>query len=171
MGVLLSFALIIFHVLLANGQNTYCDISGVCGPNGNCDLNTSPACVCLNGFTAKSPSGWDSMVYTQGCVRNKPLNCSTDGFVKYSVFKEPNGTYWSSQSLTDQDCKGRCLRNCSCVAYTTGSGCKLWSGNLFNVRVIAEGGQDLYIRMAASELGVRYFPFSSLYQVIMLVYC
>ncbi|XP_057728587.1 G-type lectin S-receptor-like serine/threonine-protein kinase SD1-1 [Arachis stenosperma] len=30
-------------------------------------------------------------------------------------------------------------------------GCKLWNGDLFDVRLLKQGGQDLYIRMPASE--------------------
>ncbi|RDX61597.1 G-type lectin S-receptor-like serine/threonine-protein kinase SD1-1, partial [Mucuna pruriens] len=136
-------------------DDSYCSYHRVCGSNGNCDLNRAPACVCIEGFTPKSQSGWDSMDYTQGCVRKKALNCTTDGFVKYGVFQEPSGTYFLlNQSLGEDGCKERCFSNCSCVAYTTtGSGCKLWSGDLFDVRVINGGGKDLYIRMPASEIG------------------
>ncbi|TKY49016.1 G-type lectin S-receptor serine/threonine-protein kinase SD1-1 [Spatholobus suberectus] len=137
-------------------DDSYCSYHRVCGANGNCDLTRAPACVCLEGFTPKSLSGWDSMDYTQGCVRNKALNCTTDDFVKYGVFQEPSGTYiWLNQSLGDGGCKERCMRNCSCVAYTTDSGCKLWTGHLFDVRVIKGGEQDFYIRMPASELGTE----------------
>ena len=135
-------------------NDTHSDYLGVCGPNGNCDLNQSPACVCLDGFTPESPSGFDSMDYTQGCVRKKALNCTADVFVKYDVFQEPSGTYsLLNQSLGEEGCKEKCLSNCSCMAYTMGS-CKLSSGDLYDVRVIKEGGQDLYIRMPASEEGM-----------------
>ena len=182
MEVLLTFMLITVHVLFpytsvstssadtlsqqhqnvpsqgnSPSNDTYCDYPGVCGPNANCDLNQSPACVCLDGFTPKSPSGFDSMDYTQGCVRNKALNCTTDVFVKYAVLHEPSGTYsLLNQSLGEEGCKEKCLSNCSCMGYfTTGiSGCKLWSGDLFDIRVINEGGQDLYFRMPASEEGM-----------------
>ncbi|KAK7324625.1 hypothetical protein VNO77_28341 [Canavalia gladiata] len=97
-------------------DDSYCSYHRVCGANGNCDINKAPPCVCLEGFIPNSTKGWNAMDYTQGCVRNKALNCATDGFNKY------------------------------------GSGCKLWTGDLFDVRVIKGGGQDLYIRMPASEL-------------------
>ncbi|KAJ1375997.1 S-locus glycoprotein domain [Sesbania bispinosa] len=135
-------------------DDSYCSYHRVCGANGNCDLTKAPACVCLDGFTPKSPSGWDSLDYSQGCEREKALNCSTTNvFFKYGVFQEPSGTYsLLNQSLAEEDCRAKCLSNCSCVAYTIRNGCKLWTGDLFDVRVI-NGGQDLYIRMpAASEL-------------------
>ncbi|RWR88167.1 S-locus glycoprotein [Cinnamomum micranthum f. kanehirae] len=56
------------------------------------------------------------------------------------------------------ECKEECLKNCSCTAYATanvsgeGGGCVLWYGNLTDVKVYSDQGQDLYIRVAASEL-------------------
>ncbi|KAF6150124.1 hypothetical protein GIB67_009644 [Kingdonia uniflora] len=53
----------------------------------------------------------------------------------------------------------KCLKNCSCMAYTNtnissgGSGCVIWPGNLVDIRKFKDAGQDLYIRMPASELG------------------
>ena len=53
----------------------------------------------------------------------------------------------------------KCLNNCSCMAYTNsdirgnGSGCILWFGDLVDIRQYTEDGQDLYIRMASSEIG------------------
>jgi hypothetical protein len=52
-----------------------------------------------------------------------------------------------------------CTKNCSCIAYTNldiregGSGCLLWFSDLIDIRRLNENGQDIYIRMAASELG------------------
>ncbi|RYQ97036.1 hypothetical protein Ahy_B08g093012 [Arachis hypogaea] len=56
------------------------------------------------------------------------------------------------------DCRDKCLRNCSCVAYANsdirgeGSGCALWFGDLNDLRILPDAGQDLYIRVPASEL-------------------
>ena len=52
-----------------------------------------------------------------------------------------------------------CLKNCSCTAYASfdvrggGSRCLLWFGSLIDTREFSEGGQDLYITMATTELG------------------
>ncbi|CAL9006085.1 unnamed protein product [Prunus brigantina] len=61
-----------------------------------------------------------------------------------------------------KECNGLCLNNCSCTAYANldiregGTGCLLWFGNLTDMaQFTSGGGQDLYVRMAASELGVR----------------
>ncbi|KAL8257663.1 hypothetical protein R6Q59_029704 [Mikania micrantha] len=51
-----------------------------------------------------------------------------------------------------------CKNNCSCTAYANpiitpgGVGCLLWFGDLIDVRVFPQNGQDLYVRLAASEL-------------------
>ncbi len=51
------------------------------------------------------------------------------------------------------------MKNCSCTAYSNldirgeGSGCLVWFGNLVDITVMTEGGQDFYVRMAASEIG------------------
>jgi hypothetical protein len=61
--------------------------------------------------------------------------------------------------MTLKECEGMCLKNCSCTAYASldvrggGSGCLLWFGSLIDTREFSKGGQDLYIRMAATELG------------------
>lgn len=58
-----------------------------------------------------------------------------------------------------KDCEAACLRNCSCTAFanTEASGCVAWFGNLLDIRVHNGVGEDLYIRMAASELGKSLF--------------
>lgn len=56
-----------------------------------------------------------------------------------------------------KDCRAKCLKNCSCTAYTfsdirgKGSGCAIWFGDLIDIKLFHAGGQDLYIRMSASE--------------------
>ncbi|KAI0529642.1 hypothetical protein KFK09_002196 [Dendrobium nobile] len=48
--------------------------------------------------------------------------------------------------------------NCSCLAYASanisvgGSGCITWGTELIDLRQFVDGGQDFYIRLAASEL-------------------
>nr|POE92705.1 receptor-like serine/threonine-protein kinase sd1-8 [Quercus suber] len=137
----------------------YCDSYGPCGANGNCILTASPVCQCLKAFKPKSPELWSLMEWSQGCVRNKPLSCHTDGFVKFVDLKLPDTTYsWVNKSMSLEECRVKCLKNCSCMAYTNsdisggGSGCAIWFGDLMDIRQFLAGGQDLYIRMSASEL-------------------
>ncbi|KAL7249461.1 hypothetical protein ACSBR1_011622 [Camellia fascicularis] len=74
----------------------------------------------------------------------------------------PYGSYtrysWFNKSMTLRECKMVCLKNCSCTAYTNldirggGSGCLLWFDELIDMREFSANGQDIYIRMASSEL-------------------
>ncbi|KAM3696571.1 hypothetical protein ACB098_06G050100 [Castanea mollissima] len=137
----------------------YCDYYGLCGSNGNCIISGSPVCQCLQGFKPKLPEKWSLMDWSQGCVRNKPLSCHKDGFLKFVDLKWPDTTYsWVNQSMSLNECRAKCLNNCSCMAYTnsdirgSGSGCAMWFGDLMDIRQFPSGGQDLYIRMLASEL-------------------
>ncbi|KAI9093286.1 hypothetical protein K1719_027300 [Acacia pycnantha] len=140
----------------------YCDTYGLCGPNGNCIISEWPVCRCLKGFTPKSPQDGNSVDWTEGCVRNKPLNCSEkykDGFIKLTAMKVPDTTQtWLDETMNLEQCRRKCLENCSCTTYTNsdvrggGSGCALWFGDLIDVTYQASGGQDLYVRMDASEL-------------------
>ncbi|KAK8622824.1 hypothetical protein V6N13_117724 [Hibiscus sabdariffa] len=59
-----------------------------------------------------------------------------------------------------KECTDRCLRNCSCMAYTnldvtTGSGCVMWFGDLIDIKQLESEGQDLYIRVSASETELK----------------
>ncbi|QHN95910.1 G-type lectin S-receptor-like serine/threonine-protein kinase At4g27290 isoform X1 [Arachis hypogaea] len=140
----------------------FCEQYGVCGPNGNCDLSKLPAqaCDCLRGFRPKSPEEWNRQNRSDGCLRDKPLNCGGDKFVKYEKMKVPDtvNCWYLNESMNLDECRTKCLGNCSCVAYTNsdirgeGSGCALWSGDLYDLRILPDAGQDLYIRVPASEL-------------------
>ncbi|GKA26816.1 putative S-locus glycoprotein domain-containing protein [Tanacetum coccineum] len=67
-----------------------------------------------------------------------------------------NAVYSGNMSV--QDCEVACKNNCSCTAYANpnvtpgGVGCLRWFGELTDVRVYPQNGQDLYVRLAASEL-------------------
>ncbi|KAK9209467.1 hypothetical protein WN944_001833 [Citrus x changshan-huyou] len=140
-----------------------CDTYNLCGAYGICSISKSPICQCLIGFKPKSE------VYverSQGCVRTKPLNYSRrDGFVKFNDLKLPDSTSsWVSKSMNLNECREKCSDNSSCMAYTNsdirgeGSGCAMWFGDLIDIRYFQDGGQDLYIRMSASELETKGEP-------------
>ncbi|CAL5335846.1 unnamed protein product [Camellia sinensis] len=101
-----------------------------------------------------------------GCVRRTPLNCSAngDGFLKYSGVKLPDTrNSWFNLSMTLTECETMCLKDCSCMAYVNldisrRRGCLLWFDELVDIREFSQNGQDLYIRMAASELGNALSP-------------
>jgi hypothetical protein len=137
-----------------------CANYGFCGAHSSCDVEKSPVCGCLERFLPKSPNNWDSMDWTDGCVRRTPLNCSVgDGFLKYVGLKLPDtSSSWFDKTMSLKECEGLCMKNCSCTAYSNldirgeGSGCLVWFGNLVDITVMTEGGQDFYVRMAASEI-------------------
>lgn len=151
----------------------YCDTYGLCGPQGTCILSDSPVCQCLQGFKPKSPQKWNSMDWSEGCVRNIELKCeqSKVGFMKLSGLKVPDTVHtWLDETIGLEQCRKNCLNNCSCMAYANsdirgqGSGCAMWFGDLVDIRQFSVGGQELYIRMDASELGRLHFFVFSIYK-------
>ncbi|KAK6120846.1 hypothetical protein DH2020_045411 [Rehmannia glutinosa] len=69
---------------------------------------------------------WDSGNWTSGCVRRVPLSCEgnngitnggreEDGFLRLPRMKMSG--YSDRWSGTEDQCEGRCLSNCSCIAY------------------------------------------------------
>jgi hypothetical protein len=158
----------IMDMLYSKIPADYCDHYGLCGINGYCSSTNSPTCECLKGFKPKFPEKWNSMDWSQGCVRNQPLNCINDGFVLVANLKVPDTTYTLvDESIGLDQCRGKCLNNCSCMAYTNtnisgaGTGCVMWFGDLIDIKLIPVGGQGLYIRMPASELGENFINFTN----------
>ncbi|KAK1257123.1 G-type lectin S-receptor-like serine/threonine-protein kinase [Acorus gramineus] len=137
-----------------------CDTYGLCGPYGICNMDTIPICNCLNGFSPKSPSDWNLREAKGGCVRNTKLGCGEggDGFSKLSDVKLPDASNVTvNETMGLDECARKCLMDCSCTAYATsnissGIGCLNWVGELIDSRVFPRGGQDLYVRLAASDL-------------------
>ncbi|XP_059661596.1 G-type lectin S-receptor-like serine/threonine-protein kinase At4g27290 isoform X1 [Cornus florida] len=139
-----------------------CDFYGLCQAYGSCSIGNSPVCGCLDKFMPRYPKDWDTADWSGGCVRRTPLDChnaSSNGFLKYSGVKLPDTRYsWFNRSMTLKECETVCLKNCTCMAYANidvtagGSGCFLWFDDLIDIREVPEVGQDIYIRMASSEL-------------------
>ncbi|XP_008226742.2 PREDICTED: uncharacterized protein LOC103326305 [Prunus mume] len=137
-----------------------CDHYGFCGANGNC-IGENPVCQCLKGFKPKSQEKWNLADWSLGCVRNKPLSCQKtdkDGFLKLVGLKLPDTTHsWVNKSMNLKECRAECLNNCSCMAYRSsdirgGTGCAIWFGDLIDTTQALTSGQEIYIRMSASEL-------------------
>ncbi|KAL7175487.1 hypothetical protein ACSBR2_029146 [Camellia fascicularis] len=154
----------------------YCDTYNLCGPNGNCQIENSPACGCLNNFVPRNETEWRNGYYSNGCVRRTPLDCHNgDDFLKYSRYKMPDTrNSWFDRNMTLGECKMKCLENCSCTAYTNldirgdGSGCLIWFNELIDMREFSEDGPDIYLRMASSEL-VRLVGFNGKKREIVVV--
>jgi hypothetical protein len=141
-----------------------CDAVNPCGANGVCDTNGFPVCSCLRGFAPRSPEAWALRDNRAGCARATPLDCGngTDGFAVVPHAKVPDTTaVVLDLAASLADCRERCLGNCSCTAYASANlsaafgrrGCVMWSGALADLRVYPSFGQDLYVRLAAADLG------------------
>ncbi|CAI0375548.1 unnamed protein product [Linum tenue] len=143
-------------MITATAQVDQCENYALCGAFAGCQVYTSTICSCLNGFLPKSPADWNYTTWSDGCVRRTPLDCNrNDGFLKYAGIKVPDtssSSYNRNTSLTE--CAGLCLGNCSCTAYASldirngGSGCLRWFGDLIDIRGLAEGGQNLYVKIS-----------------------
>ncbi|KAG0527647.1 hypothetical protein BDA96_06G251100 [Sorghum bicolor] len=143
-----------------------CDDYAKCGAFGLCNVNTASTlfCSCVVGFSPVNPSQWSMRESGGGCRRNVPLECgngtTTDGFRVVRAVKLPDTDNTTvDMGATLEQCRARCLANCSCVAYAAadirgggdGSGCVMWTDAIVDVRYV-DKGQDIYLRLAKSEL-------------------
>ncbi|KAK4491700.1 hypothetical protein RD792_002466 [Penstemon davidsonii] len=138
-----------------------CDIYGTCGPFGSCNVRDSPICSCIRGFEPVNREEWESGNWTNGCARRRQLQCSIsnntngnrDGFLRLKFTKVPDFAE-HFQTRQPDDCRTRCLSNCSCIAYAhdPGIGCMSWSGPLVDFQRFNGVGIDLFIRLESSEL-------------------
>ena len=146
-----------------------CDSYNLCGVYGNCIIGET--CNCLKGFKPKSQERWNPDEWSKGCERTTQLSCHDKdkiGFFKFVGLKLPDTTYsWVNASMNLEECKVKCLNDCNCTAYSNsdirngGSGCAIWYGDLFDIKQVSANGQDangqdLYVRMLASDLGMCY---------------
>ncbi|KAK0600096.1 hypothetical protein LWI29_011557 [Acer saccharum] len=137
-----------------------CDNYAQCGAYAICNINNFPVCTCFETFKPKSEQQWNVLNWTAGCVRKALLDCQRgdDGFLKIEALKLPDTSHSRAEkNISLVECEKSCLKNCSCTAYATldiisGSGCLLLFTDLMDIKEIL-GGQDLYVRIAASELG------------------
>ncbi|KAL3639894.1 hypothetical protein CASFOL_014862 [Castilleja foliolosa] len=139
-----------------------CDQYGRCGPNGICRIDKPVKCECLKGFAPRLETEWDFQDWSNGCSRIRPLNCENgDGFLEIKKVKYPDTLeFWLNTSMSLEECRAKCLRNCNCTAYANpyvdngGRGCLMWFGDLIDTREHppAHGKQNIYIRLPASEL-------------------
>ncbi|KAI6704881.1 hypothetical protein NL676_007843 [Syzygium grande] len=143
--------------------NDSCDEYAKCGPNAVCTIGDARICSCLTGYTPKLPQEWAMLVWSSGCIKKKPLNCPKgEGFEKLHGVKVPHMlSYWVNTSMSLGECRAKCLKNCTCTAYTNtdivgkGSGCLLWYGDLLDIRKLIQSSsnQNVFIRVMASDLG------------------
>nr|VUE13620.1 At421370-like [Capsella orientalis] len=133
-----------------------CDLYKICGPYSYCDVNTSPRCNCIQGFDPKNQEQWDLSNGVSGCVRRTRLSCREKRFLRLKKMKLPvTMDAIVDRKIGKKECKKRCLTNCNCTAYANvdRSGCLIWTGEFLDIRNYGLEGQDLYVRVAASDLG------------------
>ncbi|XP_042059084.1 G-type lectin S-receptor-like serine/threonine-protein kinase At4g27290 [Salvia splendens] len=160
----------IYHYVMNPGKDKWnpvypfprdeCDEYGYCGPNGLCAVENSQRCECFKGFVPKFADKWGVRDWSGGCRKISALNCeSGDGFLEVRGVKSPDLlSYWLNASMSLDECKDECLKNCSCSAcanpYITngGTGCVMWFGDLLDTRELpaANGFQNVYIRVPLS---------------------
>ncbi|TKY49024.1 G-type lectin S-receptor serine/threonine-protein kinase [Spatholobus suberectus] len=133
-----------------------CDYYEKCGAYASCNVNNVPPCDCLDGFVHKTAH------INAVCVRRTSLSCHGDGFLKFSGLKLPDTERsWYDRNISHEDCRTLCMKNCSCTAYAAldiskgASGCLLWFNDLTDIEEFPEVNQDIYIRMARTEVGER----------------
>ncbi|GLU23153.1 hypothetical protein SLE2022_391780 [Rubroshorea leprosula] len=136
-----------------------CDDYRECGPYGICNTNASPVCKCPKGFEPRNLQAWNLRDASDGCMRKTNLECMGDKFLHLRNVKLPETTSaFVDQHISLKDCGDLCLRNCSCTAYANadirkgGTGCVIWFGELLDIREYPSGGQNLSVRLAASDL-------------------
>ena len=147
-----------------------CDNFRRCGSNANCDPYHADKfeCECLPGFEPKFEREWFLRDGSGGCVRKSNVSTcrSGEGFVEVTRVKVPDTSKARvAATIGMRECKERCLRDCSCVAYTSanessGSGCVTWHGNMEDTRTYMQVGQSLFVRVDKLELGtllISYF--------------
>ncbi|XP_048564784.1 receptor-like serine/threonine-protein kinase SD1-8 [Triticum urartu] len=140
-----------------------CDTYGKCGAFGYCDTTQAPLCACLPGFQPRSTEQWNLRDGTGGCVRTTNLSCGAgagDGFWPVSRMKLPEATNATVHAdMTLDQCRQACLADCSCRAYSAANvsgginrGCVIWGVDLMDMRQYPAVVQDVFIRLAQSEV-------------------
>ncbi|KAG9152621.1 hypothetical protein Leryth_023350 [Lithospermum erythrorhizon] len=140
-----------------------CGDYSYCGINAICTISDSRFCSCMPGYTPTNPREWNVLFWSGGCVLESPSNCSERiHFNEYDDLKFPDLLQFKLNStMTLEECKAECLRNCSCTAYSNsnvsdgGSGCLLWFGDLIDIRRLTLNSEirKLYIRVSAKDIG------------------
>ncbi|CAL5405757.1 unnamed protein product [Camellia sinensis] len=94
-----------------------------------------------------------------GVIQHLSPNTQKNGMWKTGLMGALQDSVGLLGSMTLDECRIGCLKNCSCTAYANmdirggGSGCFLWFGDLIDIRTCSTNGQDDYVKVAASELG------------------
>ncbi|KAH7660829.1 alpha-D-mannose-specific plant lectins domain-containing protein [Dioscorea alata] len=171
-GMMKNFAWIestgMWNLYLNYPMNECQEYYSKCGPYGVCDVDVWPMCRCLKGFKPKSPHEWPLMDASSGCDRLTMLDCksNSNGFMTITLAALPetsNAIVYANISQLNE-CRDRCLKNCSCTAYATaniskaGLGCVIWVTELLDMQMSSHALQDVFVRLAATDLGNYKLP-------------
>ncbi|CAL9754083.1 unnamed protein product [Musa acuminata subsp. burmannicoides] len=144
--------------------STACELYNRCGSYGSCTDENTPTCSCLKGYVPAVEDEWNRGNWTRGCVRRTRLqsernssdggSVEADGFWKMERVKLPDLSDWYSDIGDEDGCRATCSMNCSCKAYAFvgGIGCLVWGVDLVDIHVFSSDGNDMYLRLAGSEL-------------------
>ncbi|CAN6230523.1 unnamed protein product [Urochloa humidicola] len=148
------------------GPFQQCGVFSFCGAFGVCS-ETEPSCSCPAGFHSSSEKDWEGGDRSQGCRRNNPLRCNRtannssvhgkgddgDAFLLAPRISLPINAFFA-QAWNAQDCRLACLRSCNCTAYSYGSYCSLWYGDLLNLQRVDDRAiiDELYLRLSAMDV-------------------
>uniref|UniRef100_A0A0D3BXW1 Receptor-like serine/threonine-protein kinase n=1 Tax=Brassica oleracea var. oleracea TaxID=109376 RepID=A0A0D3BXW1_BRAOL len=138
-----------------------CDRFGlICGSNSVCslekeDVHEFASCTCFKGFKPRNLWGWLLTDMTEGCQRISRLNCTGNGFQVLKNVKLPDTKDAGvERSIGPKECRQRCIEDCSCTGFANVElDCFLYSSDLLDLRTL-QSGQQLYVKMATSYLGV-----------------
>ncbi|CAN4078253.1 unnamed protein product [Withania somnifera] len=139
-----------------------CDLYNFCGNFAKCDKEE---CLCLEGFLPRFQEQWQAGNRTGGCVRRTELECrinssvsgndsaQNDGFLAVHRVKLPDHADIANAGI--DECKTKCLNDCSCNAYAfvRGINCMIWRDDLVDIEHFEEGGNTLFVRLDPSEFG------------------
>ncbi|GFS31849.1 hypothetical protein Acr_00g0019530 [Actinidia rufa] len=138
-----------------------CSMYNHCGNFESCNSKTSPPCKCFRGFKPSSPDSSEDN--SAGCTRKSNVS-KNDTFLSLTMMRvgKPDSLIESAKNETS--CREECLQNLGCSAYSyvkpsinpqvRTDTCWIWKTDLSNLEEYVVGGHDLYVRIAASDIGI-----------------
>ena len=132
-----------------------CSMYNACGNFGSCNLNNKLKCKCLPGFKPYVAQKWHSGDFSDGCTKNS-VSCGNT-FLSLKMIKIGKSLEQRSWVENETECKELCLKHCDCKSYSYNRGsempCWIWKQELVNLQEEYEGGYNISIRVAISDIG------------------
>ncbi|KAJ0112434.1 hypothetical protein Patl1_02120 [Pistacia atlantica] len=145
-----------------------CRVYRHCGNFGSCNSNNRVECKCLPGLKAKSPEKWNSGDFSGGCTRKNPICAANDTVYGLKMMKLDNTDIRITDMRTESECQRARYNGCQGQAYSFGKAtrrddpsgyvCWIWTQDLNDLQEeYANGGRDIYVRVAPSDIGISLF--------------